>query len=78
MDKKRLLDLINECANVDYEDNRELTILDITYNYLLDSEMFTESELQLITNINGYNLETLNDCIFSRFGYRDLEQLLEY
>lgn len=78
MNKKRLLELISECANVDYEDNQELTILDITYNYLVDSEMFTEAELQLITNINGYNLEALNDCIFSRFGYRDLEQLLEY
>lgn len=77
MNKKRLLDLINECGNVEYVDNEDLSIVDIVYNYYEDTEMFTAEELQLITNINGYNLEALNDMLFSRFGYRDLEQFLE-
>jgi hypothetical protein len=48
-----------------------------TYNYLLDNELFTKAELDLITNINGYNLETLNNAIYSRYGFHDIEQLQE-
>ena len=47
------------------------------WDQLLDLELFTYEELQLITNINGYSLETLNDAIFARYGYRDLEQMME-
>lgn len=47
------------------------------YNTLLDLNLFTEDELQLITNMNGYNNDTLNDAIYARFGYRSLEQMLE-
>jgi hypothetical protein len=48
-----------------------------TYDYLLDNELFTKAELDLITSINGYNLETLNDAIYSRYGFRNIEQLQE-
>ena len=37
----------------------------------------TEDELQLVTDIVGYNLEALNDIIYARTGYRDLEQYEE-
>jgi hypothetical protein len=47
------------------------------WDKLIDLQLFTEKELQLITNINGYSLETLNDCIYSRYGYRSLSQMLE-
>lgn len=56
---------------IDYKNVNEV------YGYLIDYELFTEDELDLITNINGYNVEALNDCLYSRFGYRDLEQMLE-
>lgn len=45
------------------------------WNYFIEHDMFTENELQLITSINGYTEETLNDCLYARFGYRDLEQM---
>lgn len=45
------------------------------FNELIDSGYFTEDELILITNINGYNMDTLNDCIYCRYGYRDYESL---
>jgi hypothetical protein len=45
------------------------------YETLIDEEYFTEAELNLITNINGYNLETLNDCIYARYGFRTYEQM---
>ena len=47
------------------------------WDELLEQELFTEEELRLLTNINGFNVETLNDAIFSRYGYRDFEQMME-
>lgn len=48
------------------------------WDLLLEQELFTEEELQLLTNINGYSVETLNDAIFARYGYRDYDQMMEY
>ena len=50
--------------------------VDEIYTQLVNGGYFTEEELNLVTNINGYNEQTLNDCIYARYGYRDLEQLL--
>lgn len=47
------------------------------WDELLNMDLFTKGELQLITNINGYSVETLNDAIFARYGYRDLNQMME-
>ena len=45
------------------------------YNTLIDGEFFTHEELDLITSINGYSVDTLNDCIYARYGYRDYDQM---
>ena len=45
------------------------------YNTLIDGEFFTHEELDLITIINGYSVDTLNDCIYARYGYRDYDQM---
>ena len=45
------------------------------YNKLIDGDCFTAEELELVTNINGWNVETLNDCIYARFGYNSWEQM---
>jgi hypothetical protein len=37
----------------------------------------SEDTLQIITNINGYNEKTLNDVLYSKFGYRDIKQMEE-
>ena len=55
---------------------KELSV-DELYEELLNLELFTEKELELITSMNGYNVETLNDALFCRYGYRDLSQMLE-
>lgn len=55
---------------------KELNVNEL-WDQLLDLELFTYEELQLLTNINGYSVETLNDAIFARYGYRDLEQMME-
>ena len=45
------------------------------YDELVSRYLFTQAELDLITGINGFSIETLNDCIYSRFGYRSLAQM---
>jgi len=45
------------------------------YDYLLDAGIATEEELDLVTNINGWNKTALNDILYSRTGYRDIEQM---
>ena len=37
----------------------------------------TDEELGLVTNICGYNVDTLNAVIYARIGYRDIQQFLE-
>lgn len=55
-----------------------MTEVNELYDVLVDDGYFTAEELQLLTNINGYSIETLNDAIYARYGYRDYEQMLEY
>ena len=43
---------------------------------LVSQELFTEEELQLITNMNGYSIETLNNATYARFGYCYVEDIL--
>lgn len=37
----------------------------------------SEESIQLVTSINGYNMETLLDILFATTGYRNFEQLKE-
>ena len=45
--------------------------------FLEEEGIATGEEIDLVTKINGYNLETINDIIYVRTGCRDYEQLLE-
>lgn len=54
----------------------ELTIEEY-WDKIIELGIANDNELLLITCINGYNLETLNDVIYARTGYRDLYQILE-
>ena len=49
--------------------------IDEVWDFIIDYGIATEKELKLITCINGYNMTTLNDVLFARTGYRDIEQL---
>lgn len=35
----------------------------------------SEETLQIITDINGYNKQTLRDVLYAAFGYHDFDQL---
>lgn len=45
------------------------------YNFIIDNEICTEAEAELVTSINGYNVEAINDIIYCRTEYHDIEQL---
>lgn len=45
------------------------------YDFIIDNEKCTEAEADLVTSINGYNVEAINDIIYCRTGYHDIEQL---
>lgn len=51
--------------------------VDQIYELLIELELFTEEELKLLTYINGFNIQTLEDALYARYGYRDVDQLLE-
>ena len=48
------------------------------YNYLIDYELVSSETLDIITSINGYCEETLDDVLYCVSGYHDIEQYLEY
>lgn len=45
---------------------------------LVNTGIATEEELQLVTDINGYSKETLDDVLYARTGYRDWAQYMGY
>lgn len=47
------------------------------WNLIIENNIATEDELSLVSYINGWNIETLNDVLYVRTGYRDLEQFKE-
>lgn len=47
------------------------------WDKILDLDIATEEELSLVTSINGYNEESLNEVIYARTGYHSIGQLME-
>lgn len=47
------------------------------YDYLIENQLFSDGELSLLCCINGYSVDTLNNAIFARYGFRDFESLKE-
>lgn len=47
------------------------------FDYLIEYEICTEEEMNLITSINGYNEKSVNDILYVRTGYNSLKQYLE-
>ena len=46
------------------------------YDFLIENQLFTKGEISLLCCINGYSVETLNDAIYARYGFRTFEELL--
>ena len=48
------------------------------YNYLVDTNIVSEETVNIITDINGYNKNTLDDVLYCATGYRDIKSYLYY
>ena len=51
--------------------------LNTMYDTMLELELCTFEEIELVTYINGYNEQALNDIVYARTGYNSLEQYTE-
>ena len=47
------------------------------FERIINDGIATESEVNLVTDIAGYSVEILNQIIYVRTGYRDIEQYEE-
>ena len=47
-------------------------------NYLIEILGVDEEVISVVCAINGYNEQSLDDILYVKFGYRDIEQFLEY
>ena len=52
------------------------SIESMLWDFIIDNNIATESELQLVTSINGWTEETMNDVIYAKKGLHDYEQCM--
>ena len=48
--------------------------VDNYYDLLIDSGIVSKEAVDLVTTINGYSIDTLNDILFALTGERDIEE----
>ena len=51
---------------------------DELWDYMLLREIATKEEMRLVTHINGFRLDVLEDILHTRTGYHDLKQPKEF
>lgn len=51
--------------------------LNTLYDKIVEYGIATNKEIDLVTSINGWNEEAMNDIIYCRTGYRSIEQYEE-
>lgn len=70
MTKSELMKTYN--INIDDQDENNFAGL---YDIIIEYELATEKELELVCSINGNNMETLLSVLYVRAGLRSIEQL---
>lgn len=51
--------------------------LETKFDELINNNVCTQDEYELVTDINGYSEETLSDILYARTGYHDFETWYE-
>ena len=57
-------------SDIDYKRNE-------LWDYLLETGLANEDEMNLVTSINGWSLDTMESILYVKTGYRSLEQIKE-
>jgi len=52
-----------------------MTNTDVIHDTLIEEGIATQEEICLVTSINGTNEDSYNAILYSRTGYRSLEQM---
>ena len=47
------------------------------WDLIVNYELATESTLQLVTRLNGYTLETMENVLYALNGYHSYDQFME-
>jgi hypothetical protein len=47
------------------------------WDLIVNYELTSEHSLQLVTRLNGYTLETMEDILYALTGYHSYEQFME-
>ena len=47
------------------------------YNFIIENNIATEKDVNLVTDISGYSESTFLDIVYARTGNRSYEQLLD-
>ena len=50
------------------------SIVSMLWDFIVDNNIATDNEVILISDINGFNEETMTDIIYCRTGLRSYEQ----
>lgn len=48
------------------------------YDYIIEMGITTQEAINLVCDINGSSLDTINDIIYATQGYNTLQQYLEF
>lgn len=48
------------------------------YDYIINMGITTQEAINLVCDINGSSLDTINDIIYATQGYNTLQQYLEF
>lgn len=56
--------------------SREMEIRKL-WHMLVYQDLFTHGELELVTNIMGYSVETLNTALNARYGYKNYDEAVK-
>jgi hypothetical protein len=51
--------------------------LDFYHDWLVEMGIATHEEIQLVSNINGWNIEMMESILYARTAYRSYEQYNE-
>lgn len=50
------------------------SIESMLWDFIIDNNIATEDEVRLVSDINGWNEQTMTDIIYARTGLRSYEQ----
>ena len=75
---KEQLESLKQVVEVELKKRKKRTYsFDEVWDNIIAYSIATETELRLVTSINGSNIESLNSVLYSRTSYRDWEQYTE-